>query len=100
MTGSCEHFECAKVLNVAAWLANSECRDAAGGGVPFTDLARSEPGLRRFSLDCTMREAVVYLKHEADGEWFMLPVSRVTDPYLIIRLEEAARADEPVTEPE
>lgn len=68
-------------------------------GVLFVDLARSEPGLRRFSLDCTMAEAVVYLRHGVDGEWFMLPVSRVTDPYLITRLEEAARADEPVTGP-
>jgi hypothetical protein len=85
---TCEHFECAKVLNIAAWLLAGE------GGGKFADLAVADASLNRFSRDCGTTTAVVYLKNPADREWFMLPVSRVTDPRLLAQLEVAAEEAE------
>lgn len=94
MRDSCEHVQCQRTANMAAWIADGQVADAA-----FIDLARVEPGLRPFSVDCAMSDAVLYLHGVGGpgGRFWMLRLSEVTDPDLIARLEEAAVADEPVT---
>ncbi len=86
---SCEHPPCLRVLNVAAWLAGTEGPEGESPGVTFVDLALSDASLRRWSLDCDLGSAVVYMRHDADAEWFLLRVSQVTDPVLLRQLNAA-----------
>ena len=87
---SCEHVECMKVLNVAALLTAADGPEIESVG-RFVDVSASVASLKPFSLDCDVHLAVVYFRDASTGDWFMLPVSRVTDPRLLAQLESAAR---------
>jgi hypothetical protein len=85
---SCEHAECMRVLNVAALLTAADGPEIESVG-RFADVSASVAELKPFSLDCDVHMAVVYFRDAATGDWFILPVSRVTDPRLLAQLEAA-----------
>jgi hypothetical protein len=87
---SCEHVECMKVLNVAALLTAADGPEIESVG-RFADVSASVAGLLPFSLDHDTHTAIVYFRDAATGDWFRLPVSRVTDPELLAQLEAASR---------
>lgn len=90
MTGSCIHVQCQLNANVAAGV--SMHGDDEGRAYQFVDLARVEPGLRSWSVDCSAGDAIAYMRDAESGRWAMFRVSQVTDPDLVRRLEEARAA--------